>query len=1422
MNSAANTTYKPYFEESKSQPIPEQKKDQPRQPKPKNRAYLEVNCLSYFLFLWITVLAKKNLKQPIEQDSHLDLRERDSSDYQFRLLKKNWERYKGSSNRLYKTLFRTYRTKLIIALLLNVILAASLLLTPIIVDVMIRFIELPRPTFWQNMAVLVGIVSVRLLLTLLEENVWFFYQKLGLNASSGLSVLIFDKCLRFSPLCNKQHSVGSIQNHFEIDRVKLSACMNTTPALITLPIGLGVGIYILYNLIGASLLAGFGGMVIVAVLGVCLGAWYTKCENKFLGKKDQRIKKLNELLTSIRYIKMSGFEDKSVEKVTRARREEIQLLKKKFTIMQVLLFINWYAPLVILLAVFSMFLLLGNELTPEKMFITMSMIYTLSFPLRDASSAITDLLDAHVSIKRIERFLNAEEIDLSFLEFKQKDESSCNAIEVSNGTFYWLGQEADLVEKKNRVEDKFREEEKGGQEKGFCRSQDKKPSFKSREPLQQFKKIELSENKAHQKDSIPTEILDNDEEAAVAKFEESKTAIKYALKNINLNIQKRKLTAIVGPTGCGKSSLFYSWAGEMKFDLQNPPVVKIYGHMSLLPQKPWLINATLKQNILFDSPFDENKYRQVIKMACLDQDIAALDNGDDTEIGERGINLSGGQKARVALARALYTESDIYLFDDTLSALDIHVGTYILRECILDYLRDKTRLLVTHNVNYLKFCDHIIVMKEGAVEWQGSYEELLANNHILKLLKNKEDRLCSINCSLEESPPERIKIRGGSLEEETEKRESSTNEITAPKKVTSAIAIDSNLNSPKNLLIASKTANTWNTISTYPTSRDATTGNKGAGLVVLEERVTGKVSWRIYKLFIKYFGHFSFWIIYLMIFLFYVASINASPIYLTFWANRYSADTKFHYLKIFIFINLGLGVVMLIKMFYVLFRSLRISRKVHAGMLRSVIRAPIPTFFDRVPIGRIINRFSKDIEDVDSELVVNFDYFMELFGAFLSDIIICAWGSSPYIIIAAVLFILACRYYHKLYRAFYRELERLALIAKSPIVAHFSESLRGLAVIRSLKVEKQCFKKLEFQVNEELKNLVVMTGLKRWFTQKCAISSTLIIIPVFVALIFFKEKLGITPAIAGLLAMYSLTLEVDVRWMLRGSVDFEKTLVSLERCSSYCSLEPEKSKIINTEANKSAGRWLTQGKIKIQNLSIKYREELPLVLKSVNIEIKPGEKIGIVGRTGSGKSTLLSSLLRVIEVNSGSILIDDVDIASLHLKELRQSITFIPQEATLFDGTIRENMELLHRYPDHEIWGALESIGLKKTFEDRNGLDSKVEDGGDNFSAGEKQLISIARGLLMKNKLVLVDEASSNIDMKTEKFFLRSIKEKFHDCTVLMIAHRLNTIIDFEKMLVLQDGEVVEFGPTEELLRNDQSMFYNMVTEDRRSSREHQ
>ena len=1377
---------------------------EPPFPKPNKRAYLDVSFLSSILFMWVTDLAKENLKRPFEQDSHQDLRERDNSDSQYRLLKQNWERYKGSTNRLYKALFRTYRGRMLTGLFLNLIPVASVFMVPIIVSVTINFIGLPEPTYWQKVALLVSIVAIKMLCGLLEEYVLFFYQLLGLNASSGLGVLIFDKCLRFSPLCDKRHSIGSIQNHFEIDRVKISTCLKAVSTLTMLPIELIAAIYVLYYLIGISFLAGFGVMLLAALITMCMGEVYTVYETQFLEKKDQRIKKLNELLGSIRYVKMSGFEEEIAEKVAEVRREEIKLLKKKRIALLFMVFADKYSSYVITLAVFSMFLLLGNDLTPDKIFTTATMLFSISYPIKDASAAITSLLDAHVSIQRLEKFLNAEEIDLSILKFKQKDESSSsNALEISNGTFYWLGQESDLKEKECEDEGiQGKEKPENGET-----AKDQTDSAQKGQETTKDLKVELPGNEEGEESDETREILGNGIEATVAKFEskaaESKTEIKYALKNINMNISKGKLTAIVGPTGCGKSSLLYALAGEMKFDAQNPPVVKIYGHMSFLPQKPWLINATLKQNILFESPFDKNKYQQVIKMACLDQDIAALNKGDNTEIGERGINLSGGQKARVALARALYTESDIYLFDDTLSALDINVGTYILRECILDYLRDKTRLLVTHNMDYLKCCDHVIVMKEGAVEWQGTYQELLANNSILKLVNDA--------FSVLESTQGSKHVADESQNEEEEKYERLAHEVSIRKNSEVAIAHHATHNF---------TGGSISDITLLDSARERISFNNASGLILEEERETGRVKWTIYKLFMKYYGNLAFWVVYFAILIAYEISLNAGYVYLSYWGNNYSPDTKFAHLKIFTFIILGQGLSLLLRMIYTLFRSIQISRRVHNEMLGSVIRAPIPAFFDRVPIGRIVNRFSKDIEDIDSQLTMEFDCFTHHTAIFLADIIICAWGSSPFLILTGLLFFVACFYYHNLYDALYRELERLASIAKSPIVTHFSESIRGLAIIRSLKSEKRCFEKLEYFINEELKNRIVSSGLESWFTQRCALSSTLVMIPVFVALIFFKEELGVTPSIAGLLALYSLTLEFDVRFMLASSVTFQKTLVALERCSSYCNVKPEKTKIRDDSVNKPAGRWLAKGKVKVQDLQIRYREDLPFVLKSVSFEIKPGEKIGVVGRTGSGKSTLISALLRVIEASSGSIFLDDINIASIDLKELRQSITLIPQEATLFDGTMRENIDLLHRHSDQEIWAVLESIGLKKTLEDRNGLDSKVEDSGDNFSAGEKQLISIARGFLTKNKLVLVDEASSNIDMETEKFFLQSIKDKFHDCTVLMIAHRLNTIIDFEKILVLQEGEVVEFGPTQELLRNEQSIFSKMVREAEKTQNE--
>jgi len=484
-------------------------------------------------------------------------------------------------------------------------------------------------------------------------------------------------------------------------------------------------------------------------------------------------------------------------------------------------------------------------------------------------------------------------------------------------------------------------------------------------------------------------------------------------------------------------------------------------------------------------------------------------------------------------------------------------------------------------------------------------------------------------------------------------------------------------------------------------------------------------------------------------------------------------------------------------------------------MLAKVIRAPVNLFFDRVPSGRILNRLSKDLTVLDNYIAQSFGSLTVMFYYLLADIVVCLIVGSAWIFPLAILFFFASYKIQRSFMSLNREVTRLESISKSPIVSFFSESLSGLTSIRTYQEQEKFVSKFHNLQSENIKNLILSAGLLNWFNLRVTFCTILVIAPAVSIPILMIPHGTIAPGVIALLITYVININDDIMWFLWCLSNFETNLIALERCRTFTQIEGEApAKTIHPEQVENYNQqWPPNGSIDFKHYYVKYRPNLPLVIKDLNVHIAHGEKIGIVGRTGSGKSTIFLSLLRMLESSQGTIYIDDVDISKLGLDDLRSKLTIIPQDPMLFKGTLRNNLDLLDKYSDEELWQSLERVCMKEKFQQENGLDTEIKEGGENLSAGEKQLLCIGRAILAQSKIILIDEATSNIDPKTEQIILDTIHNSFKDCTVITVAHRLKTIINSDKIMVMGQGKLLEFGNPQALIDNEKSNFHKLWAE---------
>uniref|UniRef100_A0A3B4B6A8 ATP-binding cassette, sub-family C (CFTR/MRP), member 2 n=1 Tax=Periophthalmus magnuspinnatus TaxID=409849 RepID=A0A3B4B6A8_9GOBI len=814
--------------------------------------------------------------------------------------------------------------------------------------------------------------------------------------------------------------------------------------------------------------------------------------------------------------------------------------------------------------------------------------------------------------------------------------------------------------------------------------------------------------------------------------------------NVSIEINSGKLVAVVGAVGSGKSSLISALLGEM-----HKKTGLINGSLAYVPQQAWIQNATLRDNILFGSAYEKGQFQQIIEACALGPDLELLAGGDLTEIGEKGINLSGGQKQRVSLARATYSEADIYLLDDPLSAVDAHVGQHLFDKVIgpKGLLKDKTRVLVTHAVSFLPFVDEIIVLKDGIVSEVGSYNSLRASK--------------------------------GAFAEflDTYAKEQSNQDQSHRGKNT--ITIFHSVKEPKNEPI------------------------KGQRLIEKEAMESGQVKMSVFLQYVRAMG-WGYTI--LVIFIYFIQNVAfiGQNLWLSDWTNDAIDYANMTYpawkrdTRIWVFGVLGVAQVFLAN------ASVSASRILHSKLLNNILRVPM-VFFDTTPTGRILNRFAKDIFTVDEAIPQSFRSWILCFlGVFGTIFVICL--ATPFFTIIIVPLAVIYYFVQRFYVATSRQLRRLDSVSRSPIYSHFGETVSGLSVIRAYGHQERFLNQNEKTVDENLKSVYPWIVSNRWVAIRLEFVGNLVVF--FAALFAVISRNSLDSGMVGLSISYALNVTQTLNWLVRMTSELETNIVAVERVSEYAEIENEAQWITDTRPPE---KWPEEGKLQFDNFKVRYRPELDLVLHGVTCFIDSKEKIGIVGRTGAGKSSLTNCLFRIIEAAEGRILIDGVDISSIGLHDLRSRLTIIPQDPVLFSGSLRMNLDPFNKFSDEEIWKVLELSHLKSfVFGLEEGLQYEVAEGGENLSVGQRQLLCLARALLRKSRILILDEATAAVDLETDDLIQTTIRKEFSHCTVLTIAHRLHTIMDSSRVMVLDAGKIVEFDSPSNLL-DKHSHFYSMA-----------
>lgn len=878
-------------------------------------------------------------------------------------------------------------------------------------------------------------------------------------------------------------------------------------------------------------------------------------------------------------------------------------------------------------------------------------------------------------------------------------------------------------------------------------------------------------------------------------WDNSRSSASNALKSINLTALKGQLVCIVGRVGTGKSALLKSLLGELHKD-EGSVVVK--GSIAYVPQEPWLMNTTLKENVLFGHRYDPEFYQKAIKACALIPDLAILPDGDETEIGERGVSLSGGQKARVALARAVYARADVYIMDDPLAAVDEHVGKHLVDNVLgsTGVLASKTKILATNSIRILSHADSINLIEDKTIRENGAYTEVIEDggylHDLIKEFGSKEvDHVSSSNSS-STAPDESSSIvtddEGNTENEDIEMLKSRTSD-----RRTSEVSL-------RRASVAS-----LKRVKRRHSVKGKTAKNE-------EKSQQGRVKVNVYKKYIEACGFVP-----TVSSLIIIGLIGTGGFVTQIWLKSWTESNFNHHANYRIVFWLSgyaflRGLQCILKMSSVIvsriYAGLRASAKLHDRMALTVLRSPM-SFFDTTPVGRIINRFSSDISVLDGGLTVTFIMTLECIISLCFSFATMIYA-APAVAIMLVFSSVVYFYFQGYYQTASRDLRRLLSVSKSPIYSHFQESLTGVVTIRAFD-QLARFKHLHFvNVDNNLRSLFLFRSCSRWLNIRLQTVAACIIFVTCMSAVYASSKLAISPGMVGVLMFYTVSATDMLSFVLKFIVQLENNVVAVERVLEYCELPMEKAEIV--EGNRPQEDWPQEGEVIYKNYSARYRENLELILKDINLHIKPKEKVGVVGRTGAGKSSLIMSLFRMIEPAEGTIIIDKVDISKIGLLDLRSNLSVIPQDSQVFQGTIRQNLDPVGRYTDQKLWRALELSHLKEHVKSLEGqLEAELSEGGSNLSAGQRQLMCLGRALLHQSSILVLDEATASVDAQTDKFVQQTIRSEFKDRTIITIAHRLDTIIDSDKIAVLDQGKVVEFDTPQALLAKPDSIFYSLA-----------
>ncbi|XP_017530904.3 ATP-binding cassette sub-family C member 10 isoform X2 [Manis javanica] len=1230
--------------------------------------------LSCFSYAWLTPLlargARGELRQP--QDT-CRLPQRLHPAYLARVFQAHWREGAQLWRALYGAFGRCYLA-LGLLKLVGTMLGFS---GPLLLSLLVGFLEEGQEPLSSGLFYALGLAGGAILGAVLQNQYGYEVRKVTLQARGAVLNILYRKALQLGP---RRPPAGEALNLLGTDSERLLNFAGSFHEAWGLPLQLAITLYLLHQQVGVAFVGGLILALLLVPVNKMIATRIMASNQEMLQHKDARVKLMTELLSGVRVIKFFGWEQALEARVEACRARELERLRVIKYLDAACVYLWAALPVVISIVIFITYVLMGHQLTATKVFTALALVRMLILPLNNFPWVINGLLEAKVSLDRIQRFLDLPNHNPQAYYSPDPPAEPSTVLELHEALFSW--------------------------------------------------------------DPVGTS---------------QETFISH------LEVKKGVLVGIVGKVGCGKSSLLAAVAGELHRLRGRVAVWGLSKGFGLATQEPWIQFATIRDNILFGKAFDAQLYKEVLEACALNDDLSILPAGDQTEVGEKGVTLSGGQRARIALARAVYQEKDLYLLDDPLAAVDADVANHLLHRCILGVLSPTTRLLCTHRTEYLEEADVVLLMEAG------------------RLIQGPPLRFCHW---YKLPPKSGLQMDKSPIQEEGKKEGAVA--LPVYRAYWRAVGWGLALAILFALLLMQATRNAADWWLSHWISQLKAAKNSS-------QEAPALTSWG------------SAGLLSAQLLLFSPRSLCTSDFPQPQAAPNGSSDIRF-YLTVYATIAGVNSLCTFLRAVLFAAGTLRAAATLHRRLLCRVLMAPV-TFFDSTPTGRVLNRFSSDVACVDDSLPFILNILLANAAGLLGLLAVLGSGLPWLFLLLPPLSVIYYRV-QRHYRASSRELRRLGSLTLSPLYTHLADTLAGLPVLRAAgatyRFEEENQRLLELNQRCQFAASATM----QWLDIRLQLMGAAVVSAIAgIALVQHQRGLA-NPGLVGLSLSYALSLTGLLSGLVSSFSQTEAMLVSVERLEEYSCDLPQEPRGWPPQLGTS---WLSQGSVEFQDVVLVYRPGLPNALDGVTFCVQPGEKLGIIGRTGSGKSSLLLVLFRLLEPSSGRVLLDGVDTSQLELAELRSQLAIIPQEPFLFSGTVRENLDPRGLYEDRALWQALEQCHLSEVIVSMGGLNGELGEGGRSLSLGQRQLLCLARALLTDAKILCIDEATASVDQKTDQLLQQTICKRFANKTVLTIAHRLNTILNSDRVLVLQAGRVVELDSPAALRSRPHSLFQQLL-----------